>query len=75
MAGEDGVPDDSLGVGVAWLGGGVDGLEEDLLGVPVEEGGEVWRQRVSCLQWSFNGTNKHPPVSRSNLMCAYSSFL
>ena len=42
-AGENGIPDDGFGVGLARFGGGVDGfdVEEDLLGVPVEEGGQI----------------------------------
>lgn len=42
-AGEDGVPDDGFGVGLAGFGRRVDGFEiqEDLLGVPVEEGGQI----------------------------------
>lgn len=42
-AGEDGVPDDGFGFGLAGFGGGVDCLEveEDLLRVPVEESAEV----------------------------------
>lgn len=48
---DDGVPDDGFGVGEEGgflVGGGVGGVDvdEELLGVPVEEGGEVW------LEWS-----------------------
>lgn len=42
--GQDGVPDDGFGGGFGGAGRGVDGfdVEEDLLGVPVEEGADIW---------------------------------
>lgn len=41
--GENGVPDYGFGGGFAGFEGGVDGfyVEEDLFGVPVEEGAEI----------------------------------
>lgn len=44
--GENGVPDYGFGGGFGGACGGVHGfeIEEDLFGVPVEEGGEVWEE-------------------------------
>lgn len=43
VAGDDGVPDDGFGGGFGGVVGWVDGfeVEEDLLGVPVEEGVQI----------------------------------
>ena len=58
--GEDGVPDNGLGEGVAGLVGRVDGFyeDEDLLCVPTEEGREVWPLRLARFErmrfWTAN---------------------
>jgi hypothetical protein len=51
--GEDGVPDYGFGGGFRGACGGVDGfeVEEDLLGVPAEECGEVWALLVGASQY------------------------
>ena len=47
--GHDGVPDYGFGGGFGGLAAWVDGfeVEEDLFGVPVEEGREVWTD-IAC---------------------------
>jgi hypothetical protein len=74
VGGEDGVPDDGFGGGFRGARRGVDGfeVEEDLLGVPVEERGEICRVALARCDAAWRRRNL--PVSRSNFTCAYSSF-
>jgi hypothetical protein len=73
--GQDGVPDYGFGGGFGGTRRGVDGfeVEEDLLGVPAEEGGEVY----AVVSWGVRARVqvRDVPASKSNLTCAYSSFL
>ena len=75
--GEHGVPDDGLGWGFAGVEGGVGGgeVEEDLFGVPVEEGGKVYGRTREYGRVSGGMESVDVPASRSNLMWAYSSRL
>lgn len=71
-------------------GGGVGGVDvdEELFGVPVEEGGEVCLGLVVELRFRvevddqrksrkerYRKERRDVPASRSNRICAYSSFL
>lgn len=77
VGGDDGVPDDGAGGGGGWMRGGVAGedVDEELFGVPGEEGGEVCGGLVGGFVWMGKGGGGLVPASRSNLMWAYSSFL
>lgn len=62
---EDGVPDYGFGGGFRGAVGGVDGfeVEEDLFGVPVEEGGEVYGEYMLACEVAGEGEVKayqHP---------------
>jgi hypothetical protein len=76
VGGEDGVPDDGLRGGFGGASGGVNGfeIEEDLFGVPVEKGGEIYVQGFVKRGDEVIGVTACVPVSRSNFTCAYSSF-
>jgi hypothetical protein len=76
VGGDDSVPDHELGVRDGggrgrWVGGG--DIDEDLLGIPVKEGGQVYMlgsALLIALAWVMS---QYVPASRSNLTWAYSS--